>query len=34
MIVNQTYKSYKIPHEKLIKLIDVKHKINNFFNKI
>ena len=33
MIVIQTHKSYKIPHEKLIKLIDDKHKINNFFNK-
>lgn len=33
MIVIRTHKSYKIPHEKLIKLIDDKHKINYFFNK-
>ncbi len=33
MIVNQTYKTYKIPHKKLIKLVDDNHRINKFLNK-
>jgi hypothetical protein len=32
MIINKTIKSYKIPHEKLIILIDNNHKVNKFFN--
>ena len=32
MIINKTIKSYKIPHEKLITLVDNNHKVNKFFN--
>lgn len=32
MIINKTIKSYKIPHGKLIVLIDNNHKVNKFFN--